>query len=42
MSIELLDVFYVLEYDKGILREVLVEVIEVVFIFVYKRNFKDV
>ncbi|MBC8924254.1 transcription termination/antitermination protein NusA, partial [Escherichia coli] len=41
MSTELLDALHVLEHDKGISREVLVEAIEAALTSAYKRNFKD-
>lgn len=39
MSIELLDVLFVLEFEKGISKDIIIDVIEVVLIFVYKCNF---
>lgn len=39
MSSELLDVFMIFEKEKGISKEIIIEVIEVVLIFVYKWNF---
>lgn len=39
MSSELFDVLVIFEKEKGISKDVIIEVIEVVLIFVYKCNF---
>ena len=41
MSSELLDAFEVLEKQKGISREVLIEAIEAALVTAYKRNFNQ-
>lgn len=41
MSTELLDALHVLEHDKGISRDVIVEAIEAALVSAYKRNFNQ-
>ena len=41
MSNELLDALYILEHDKGISREVLIDAIEAALISAYRRNFNQ-